>query len=120
MYWVHGVVHGRVIPHEVNHLIWIVLRGLHVGSERTSGALKEKKKHLYSEPKKIDISGLKKLILSSCFTVILCVGFADVCILFRQFLFKVKISERLSVLPACCGILMWGSVDSKLTVPGRG
>lgn len=40
MHRVHGVVHGRVVPHEVNHLVRVVLGGLHVGGERTSGALR--------------------------------------------------------------------------------
>lgn len=44
MHWVHGVVHGRVIPHEVNHFVRVVFGGLHVGGERTSGALRVEKK----------------------------------------------------------------------------
>jgi hypothetical protein len=37
---VHGVVHGRVVPHEVDDLVGVVLGGLHVGGERTSGTLR--------------------------------------------------------------------------------
>lgn len=41
MYWVHGIVHGGVISHKVNHFIWIVLGGFHVGGEGASWALKQ-------------------------------------------------------------------------------
>ena len=44
MHWVHCIVHGWVIPHKVNHFIWIVLSGLHVGSEGTSRTLQERER----------------------------------------------------------------------------
>lgn len=37
---VHGVVHGGVVPHEVDDLVRVVLGGLHVGGERATGTLR--------------------------------------------------------------------------------
>ena len=37
---VHRIVHGGVVPHEVDDLVRVVLGGLHVGGERTSGTLR--------------------------------------------------------------------------------
>lgn len=45
MHWVDWIVHGGVIPHEVDHFIRIVLGGFHVGGERASRALKQKNKN---------------------------------------------------------------------------
>ena len=36
---VDRVVHGGVVPHEVDDLVGVVLGGLHVGGERASGTL---------------------------------------------------------------------------------
>lgn len=36
---VNGVVHGGVVSHEVDNLIWVILCGFHVGSESTSRTL---------------------------------------------------------------------------------
>ena len=36
---VDGVVHGGVVPHEVDHLVGVVLGALHVGGESSTRAL---------------------------------------------------------------------------------
>lgn len=38
---VHRVVHGGVVPHEVDDLIRVILGGLHVGGEGSSRTLKK-------------------------------------------------------------------------------
>lgn len=42
MHRVYHVVHGGVVPHKVDHLIWVVLRGFHVRGESASGTLPTK------------------------------------------------------------------------------
>lgn len=48
MYRVYGIVHGGVVSHEVDDLVWVILCGFHVGGESASGTLLMKKRiYLY-------------------------------------------------------------------------
>ena len=44
VHWVYRIVHGGVVSHEVDHLVWVILCGFHVGGESASRTLLEKKK----------------------------------------------------------------------------
>ena len=50
MHWVYRIVHGGVVSHEVDHLVWVILCGFHVGGESASRTLLEKKKHITIKP----------------------------------------------------------------------
>lgn len=39
MHRVNHVEHGGVVSHEVDHLVWVILGGLHVWGERAAGTL---------------------------------------------------------------------------------
>lgn len=43
VYWVYSIVHGGVVSHEVDHLVWVILCGFHVGGESASRTLLTKK-----------------------------------------------------------------------------
>lgn len=42
VHWIHHVVHGGMVPHEVDDLVWVVFCGLHVGGESPTGTLMKK------------------------------------------------------------------------------
>lgn len=52
MHRVHGVVHCRMVPHEVDDLVGVVFGGLHVGGESSPGALRRGKRSNSQEKKK--------------------------------------------------------------------
>lgn len=39
MHRIHSVVHGGMVPHEVDDLVGVVFRGLHVGGKSPSRTL---------------------------------------------------------------------------------
>lgn len=44
MDWVNHIIHGWVVSHEVDNLVWVVFGGFHVWGESTTRALIERKK----------------------------------------------------------------------------
>lgn len=44
MDWVYHVIHGRVVSHEVDHLVWVIFGGFHVWGESTTRTLFKKRK----------------------------------------------------------------------------
>ncbi len=44
MHWIYSIVHGGVVSHEVDNLVWVIFCGFHVGGESASRTLMIKKR----------------------------------------------------------------------------
>lgn len=64
MHRVNHVKHGGVVSHEVDHLIWVVLGGLHVWGERAAGTLVKTRRR--EKPQWVKQSCLRTFLEQQC------------------------------------------------------